>query len=880
MIPYILHVSILIAAGVLFYKLVLKRLTFYVLNRWVLLSCLLAAFLLPLMPVPRGMSWRAREVAKPETDAVTVAKTEAAAGTLAKPEAAAETVVKPEATGGTITKTGATAVTETVVRSATVASKATTAKPKIIAQTATKAGTFAVPETTAVPVPDATAASKAPVAPRTTAGWPIARLLFYLYLSGVLLLGLNLLREMVLLLRQRYKGPVIRDGQYRIVTRAGMQGPCSFGNIIFIHPSEYDPETYQQILLHEKIHAGGWHTLDILLAELGIIFQWFNPFIWLFRREMENNLEFLTDRNVLRHPGVERATYQLSLVKVAAPDVSINITSNYNQSLLKRRIIMMNAQNSSRHTAWKYFFLLPLFVVLAGVLNRPAALAQTVREKPSSPAKPGKQSVAEKPASPPTVTVTPAPVVAVQVTSDTAPVTIPMVVTDVQGVVHSTVVSTVAPAVEANVQTTVVPSVNVAIPAVPSISIISDTSKPSWVDRSEGAWFIVTNQDKDKKDDKVTIELRGENDDHNWNSSFSVPRSQLTSLNTVGKVDFSLTREAGTIHFAGQFDGEQGFGHYKFQPDAGYLDHMRQKKLVERDDELMTFFMLDIKKSYVDMLQANGFPDISKGHLISMAALHIDEDYIKSIRGSGYNDVSESQLITFKALHIDKPFIDDLRRAGYDHPETSKLITFKSMKIDGDYLRKFPPSTPANDIVTYKSLHIDSAYVASLKKAGYTDLSSRDIVSLKSMNVDGNYIKSFNDIGYKDVPVHTLISFKSMGITPEYVKSFQEVGFKDISRENLVSMKSMNVTPEYVKGFLDLGYKDINPHHLTSLKAMNITPDFVKAFNAIGFKDIPLNQLSSLKAMGVTPDYVTKMKEKGFVSDDLNKYIRLKNAFD
>lgn len=829
MIPYILHVSILIAAGVLFYKLALKRLTFYVLNRWVLLSCLVAAFLLPLMPVPRVLSWRAREIAKPETDAV----------------------AKPEATAGTIPKPGATAVVGTASEPATDAVVEAVAKPAV--------GQVVKKESVAVPATDAKVETVAkPVVkkeiiaqrgPDATTGWSVARLLFYFYLSGVFILSLNLLRQMVLLLFQRYKGPVIRDGHYRIVTRAGMQGPSSFGNIIFIHPSEYDPETYQQILLHEKIHAGGWHTLDILLAELGIIFQWFNPFIWLFRREMENNLEFLTDRSVLRCPGVERATYQLSLVKVAAPDVSINITSNYNQSLLKRRIIMMNAQDSSRHTAWKYFFLLPLFVVLAGLLNRPAALAQTVREQPSSPAKPKKPSTAEKPAIPLTVTVTPVPAVATEATSDAVPVTI--VATDVQGVVHTTVVSTVTPAVEANVSTTVVPSVNVTVPVLPSMSIISDTSKPSRVDRTEGAWFIVANKDKDKKDDKVTIELRGENDDHNWNSSFSVPRSQLTSLNTVGKIEFSLTREAGTIHFTGQFDGEQGFGHYKFQPDAGYLDHMRQKKLVDRGDELMTFFMLDIKKSYVDMLQSNGFPDISKGHLISMAALHIDEDYIKSIRGWGYNDVSESQL-----------------------------ITFKSMKIDGDYLRKFPPSTPANDIVTYKSLHIDSEYVASLKKAGYPDLSSRDIVSLRSMNVDGNYIKGFNDIGYKDVPVHTLISFKSMNITPEYVKSFREVGLKDLSRNDLTSMKSMNITPEYVKGFLDLGYKDINPHHLTSLKAMNITPDFVKAFNAIGFKDIPLNQLSSLKAMGVTPDYVTKMKEKGFVSDDLNKYIRLKNAFE
>ncbi|HVU54695.1 MAG TPA: M56 family metallopeptidase [Puia sp.] len=873
MIPYILHVSILIAAGVLFYKLALKRLTFYVLNRWVLMGCLLAAFLLPLMPMPRVLSWRAKEVVKSESEtagavgSAAVMKTVAVADTVANAEI---TVVKP-----------ATAVMPATIAKQATAAHRKTARPESVARPDAAIHSEPIVHPEPSTCPDATADSRVPVAPRTTAGLPL-KILFYLYLAGVVILGLNLLRQMILLLIQRYKGPVIKDGHYRIVAAAGMQGPCSFGNIIFIHPSEYDPETYQQILLHEKVHAGGWHTMDIILAELGIIFQWFNPFIWLFRREMENNLEFLTDRHVLRHPGVERSAYQLSLVKVAAPEMSFNITSNYNQSLLKRRIIMMNAQTSSRHTAWKYFFLLPLFVLLAGVLNRPAVLAQTVKEKAATPAKPAKPAKSATEKGPvdavPAVSVTQSEAVAVQATPD-VPVSIPLVVTDVQGVVHRTIVSNVTSAVEANVNAVAVSSVNVTIPSEPSISVfVSDTSKPSWGDRTEGAWFIVSNQDK--KDDKIMIELRGENDDHNWSSSFSVPRSQLTALNGVGKVEFSLTREAGTIHFTGQFDGEQGFGHYKFQPDADYLAHMRQKKLVEREDELMTFFMLDIKKSYVDMVQANGFPDISKGHLISMAALHIDEDYIKSIRGAGYNDISESQLITFKALKIDKPFIDDIRRAGYDHIETSKLITFKSMKIDGDYLRKFPPSTSANDVVTYKSLHIDSAFVASLKKAGYPDLSSRDIVSLKSMKVDPDYIKGFNDIGYKDIPVRTLISFKSMGITPEYVKSFLDVGYQDIPANTLISMKSMNITPAYIKGFMDLGYKDITPHHLTSLKAMNITPEFIKSFNAIGFKDIPVNQLSSLKAMGVTADYVTKMKEKGFVSDDLNRYIRLKNAFE
>jgi len=639
----------------------------------------------------------------------------------------------------------------------------------------------------------------------------LLKVLFYLYLAGVILLGGNLLRQMMLVWLQSRRGPVIRDGSYRIVTSAGMQGPCSFGNIIFIHPDQYDPETYQQILLHEKIHAGGWHTMDILLAELGIIFQWFNPFIWLFSREMENNLEFLTDRNVLRHPGVERTAYQLSLVKVAVPDMSLNITSNYNQSLLKRRIIMMNAQNSARHTAWKYFFLLPLFIFLANVLNRPAALAQ--RSKP-----PHKAGV---PAAPAVAPAPPAPVVVVDVPSVEAQpvVAVQPVIATVQ-----TPVAVASVPVPADLPSPSTPAV-LAQPAIAPVPVVVpmppvDTSKPSSrAERMEGSWFI-TNYKQDSKD-KVTIELRDEDDDHRWNSSFSVPRSKL-NLSSVGKVEFDLTREAGNMHFTGQFDGEQGFGHYKFQPDASYLARMREKKIVVEEYELLSFFLLDINKGYVDMLQANGFPDISKGHLISMAALGIDEAYIKGVREMGYADISESHLITFKALHIDRAFIDDVNKAGYDHLSTEKLITFKSLKIDGAYLRRFPASTSAQDIITYKSLRIDSEYVASLKREGYTDISSRDIVSLRSLNVTPEFIKGFHEIGYKEIPVRDLISLKSMGITPE----------------------------------------------------------FIKGFNDIGFKDIPLNQLTSLKAMGVTPAYVSKMKEKGLISSDLNKYIRLKSSWD
>ncbi|HVW60341.1 MAG TPA: M56 family metallopeptidase, partial [Puia sp.] len=691
---------------------------------------------------------------------------------------------------------------------------------------------------------------------------------------GVIILGINMVRQMILLLIQRCRGPVVRDGKYRIITASCIHSPCSFGNIIFIQPQQYDTDTYQQILLHEKVHAGGWHTVDILLAELSILFQWFNPFIWLLRREMENNLEFLTDRRVLQHPGIERSAYQLSLVKVAAPDLPLSITSNYNQSLLKRRIIMMNAQNSSRHTAWKYIFMLPLFIFLTGILNRPAALAQRSKDQRKERIPPVPAVVPAPPA--PVVTnvssVDVQPVVAVppvrtdvQVMTDVQ-MPVPVVVPDVAVVPGSPVVQ-VRPVIETA-------PVIAPVPPIPSV----DTSKPSSrADRMEGSWFI-TNYKQDNKD-KITIDLRDQDDDHQWNSSFSVPRNKL-NLTSVGKVEFDLTREAGNMHFTGQFDGEQGFGHYKFQADAGYLARMREKKIVVDEDELLSFFLLDINKGYMDMLQANGYPDVSKGHLISMSALGIDEPYIKGVREMGYPDLSEGRLITFKALHIDRDYIGDLRKAGYDHLPAEKLITFKSLKIDGDYLRKFPASTSPQDIITYKSLRIDSDYVASLKREGYSDIPSRDLVSLRSLNVTPEYIRGLHDMGYSDVPVHDLISLKSLGVTPEYVKSFQGVGMKDIPAHDLNTLKSMGITPDYVRGFMALGYKDISVRHLASLKSMGITPEFIKGFNDIGFKNIPLNQLTSLKAVGVTPSYVSKMKEKGLISDDLNKYIRLKSSWE
>ena len=202
-----------------------------------------------------------------------------------------------------------------------------------------------------------------------------------MYWFGVFVFAGSFLFLFVLLLYRARRNPAIVDGKYRIVEVSGNKAPCSFGNTIFINPSAYDWETYNQILLHEKIHIRQKHTVDIILAELVLIFQWFNPFAWIYRREIENNLEFLTDDELMQHKEVDKKSYQLSLLRVTAPHLPLSLTNNYNQSILKKRITMMNRKRSNLHTTWKYFFLLPVLAFLACLLNEPVAISQATKPK-------------------------------------------------------------------------------------------------------------------------------------------------------------------------------------------------------------------------------------------------------------------------------------------------------------------------------------------------------------------------------------------------------------------------------------------------------------------------------------------------------------------
>ena len=633
-------------------------------------------------------------------------------------------------------------------------------------------------------------------APSTPILPTVLKWMFYLYWIGVSAFGLNLLLQFVVLLFQAYTRPFIRDGKFRIVELSGDKAPCSFGNNIFINPEKYDWDTYSQILLHEKIHIEQRHSFDIIMAEVMLVLQWFNPFAWLYRKEVENNLEFLTDDSVLEHKEVERQSYQMSLLKVSAPHLSLGITTNYNQSLLKRRILMMNAKRSNIHIMWKYFFLVPLLGGLVCALNSPTAYSKTS-------ANPGSK-------------------------------------------------------------------VNASVKVNPAVK--TDFNVRFTNDQTEGAWFATI------KGDKVRIEFKSDDEDHNWSSSSEFNLSDFSDLPKDKKGDFTLKREAGSILFTGRFEGNDGYGHYKFTADKDFTAYLKSQGIDDIEDgDSFAFFVINVTKEYLGMLQRNGYKDLSKDNLISMAALKVDEPYIKGLKENGYADLNPNDLVSGKALGVTAAYVEEIRKAGYKTISFNELISFKAQHIDGKYIAGIKKAKLKGDndngddhmpspeaISSYKAMNIDSNYVHSLAAVGYKNIPYQKLTELKALGITSAFIKSFKDIGYINLSVNNLTELKSLGITPAYVQSYKAMGFKDLTINNLTNLKAVGVTPEYIKSMEASGLKDLSVNHLSNMKAVGVTPEYVKSMHDIGFKDLSASGVENMRAVGVTPEYVKGLQQMGF----------------
>ncbi|MBP6181639.1 M56 family metallopeptidase [Flavobacterium sp.] len=135
--------------------------------------------------------------------------------------------------------------------------------------------------------------------------------------------------------------------------------PFSYFNTIVYNSSLYSVAELENILEHEKIHSEQNHTIDVLISRVFCIVFWFNPFIWLYKKAILLNLEFIADHEASKNISDKKA-YQLTLLKITTQENCVAITNHFYQSLIKKRIVMLNKNQSNKKNSWKYAVILPL----------------------------------------------------------------------------------------------------------------------------------------------------------------------------------------------------------------------------------------------------------------------------------------------------------------------------------------------------------------------------------------------------------------------------------------------------------------------------------------------------------------------------------------
>ena len=200
--------------------------------------------------------------------------------------------------------------------------------------------------------------------------FPWKELLLLLYVGGILFFFIRhlwSLGRMVRLLRTCRKEKV--EEGITLYIHQEKVAPVSWMKMIVLSEDDLE-ENGKAILTHERAHIHNLHSWDLLLAEVCIFFQWFNPAAWLLKQELQNIHEYEADEWVIEN-GIDAKTYQLLIIKKAVGARLYSIANSFNHSSLKKRITMMIKKKSNPWARMKYLYVLPLAAVAVAAFARP-----------------------------------------------------------------------------------------------------------------------------------------------------------------------------------------------------------------------------------------------------------------------------------------------------------------------------------------------------------------------------------------------------------------------------------------------------------------------------------------------------------------------------
>ncbi len=196
------------------------------------------------------------------------------------------------------------------------------------------------------------------------------QIVLLVYWAGILFLACRNIYSLICLFRLVHSGKheKLEKGVTLVVHNQEI-APFSWMNYIVISRKDLE-ENGREILIHEMAHIHHRHSVDLLVADICIFFQWFNPGAWLLKQELQNIHEYEADETVINE-GVNAKEYQLLLIKKAVGTRLYSMANSFNHSKLKKRITMMLKEKSSPWARLKYLYVLPVAAIAVTAFARP-----------------------------------------------------------------------------------------------------------------------------------------------------------------------------------------------------------------------------------------------------------------------------------------------------------------------------------------------------------------------------------------------------------------------------------------------------------------------------------------------------------------------------
>ena len=185
--------------------------------------------------------------------------------------------------------------------------------------------------------------------------------LYAFYLLIAIGFALKLSFNVFKIVRIWLKAKKTNKGKITLIELEGQSTAFSFFNLLFIHPSLANKPI---VLKHEMVHIKQKHSFDILFFEIIQIICWFNPIIYLIKNDIKLLHEYIADQESA-DLETDKHTYAMFLIENSFGSPTTPLANQFsNQSILKRRINMLNKKKSVGWTRFRLLLVLPLAVAM------------------------------------------------------------------------------------------------------------------------------------------------------------------------------------------------------------------------------------------------------------------------------------------------------------------------------------------------------------------------------------------------------------------------------------------------------------------------------------------------------------------------------------